>query len=371
MGTRSSLHVDSGTEFILRNALLTLVGAVSAALNASRSYIIKAVWKLCKRIQITPATPWYIKNINAGSVPFFSLSLRLSKHPLVFSLRRALQSTKMQPRQSLSVRGPPSLSRMAPLFSNPSFLHPDDAGWPGLKPKPQEKRVTPSSSHRDVRDGLPNKPPAPSSPPRRFEPRAAPLLSQDDLFLKKLLTEDDPIAVPHNQTGRQVGFLDDHRDRGTDNKRSKDDVLRNDNRNRSQRPYEDFSYLGVKRPTSSANASSAYTRKAYLVGLPCVFTGIVRTEQRQASGTKRKLSEDLDPPGSSIKPNSQTQDRHRSSPLRNTSSVIPNVCEMPISPCSFTSGIRLEAANSPTLSDQRQQVVSLFRELSRSLHAIA
>ncbi|KAG6897796.1 hypothetical protein C0992_010872 [Termitomyces sp. T32_za158] len=147
-----------------------------------------------------------------------------------------------------------------------SFLHPDDAGWPGLKPKPQEKRVTPSS-HKDVTDSLPNKPHVSSSPPRRFEPRAAPLLSQDDLFLKKLLSEEVTTIVPLNQTRRQTfGVFDEHRDRGTDNKRSKDDASRNDNRNRSQRPYEDFSYLGVKKPTSSANPSSACTHKAYLVG---------------------------------------------------------------------------------------------------------
>ncbi|KAG6890714.1 hypothetical protein C0995_005087 [Termitomyces sp. Mi166 len=227
-------------------------------------------------------------------------------------------------------------------------------GWPGLKPKPQEKRVTPSlsSSHKDGRDNLPNKPHAANSPRRRFEPRAAPLISQDDLFLRKILSEDDLTFIPHDQTRRQsLGFSDDYRDRGGDNKRTKDDVLRNDNANRSQRPYDDLSYMGVKKPTSSARSPNFHTQKA-----------------RMVSGTKRKFSDDLDSSGPALQPNSQLEDRHRTSPrLHDTSDVHSHgVCAIPLSTRSSTSGVRPEVPGTPTQLDQRQQeVVSLFRELSR------
>ncbi|KAG5715248.1 hypothetical protein E4T56_gene3022 [Termitomyces sp. T112] len=232
------------------------------------------------------------------------------------------------------------------------FLHPDDAGWPGLKPKPQEKRVTPSSSssHKDAysRYSLPNKPQAPISPPRRFESRAAPLISQDDLFLRKKLSEDDPTFVPHSQTRRQsLGFSDDYRDRGRDNKQSKDDVSRNDSRSRSQRPYDHFSYLGAKKPTASAHSSNATTQKGRVV-----------------SGTKRKLSDDLDSSGFMSKLDWQLEDRHRTSPRPHDTSGAKSYA-ISISTESFASGIRPEVGH-PTQIDWRQEeVVSLFRELSR------
>ncbi|KAG6850228.1 hypothetical protein H0H93_016075 [Arthromyces matolae] len=142
-------------------------------------------------------------------------------------------------------------------------------GWPGMKPK-QDKDTTLSlaRSVTDGKDTLPNKPAS------RDSTRSAPLLSQDDLFLKKVQEEEEEDL----RARRQSVANDYHHDRGG---RSGNDRTRNESRNRQ---YDDHSFLGVKKPTNSFSSRDADFKKSNTV-----------------SGTKRRYSEaskagDLDVP---------------------------------------------------------------------------
>ncbi|KAG6866898.1 hypothetical protein C0991_003813 [Blastosporella zonata] len=220
----------------------------------------------------------------------------------------------------------------------------EDEGWPGLKPKPQEKRLahSSSSSYRDSRDAITNDISA-NSPSRRFEPRSAPLVSQEDLFLRKLLSEEEPPLFSTNQARRRsVGFSDDHRDRGRDNKRSKDAPPRSNSKNRS-RCYDDFSYLGVKKPTASIHPPNINTQKP-----------------RMVSGTKRKFLEDLVAPAATVKLSLQQPNPHDASGTKSSTVFgTPNTG-------SFASGLKLDTPRNLLCSKLGQEeVVSLLREFSR------
>ncbi|KAG6911511.1 hypothetical protein DXG01_014585 [Tephrocybe rancida] len=253
------------------------------------------------------------------------------------------------------------------------FLHPNDEDWPGMKPKTQEKRVTPSSQAKDSRDG-PNDSHGSKSPPRRFEHRSAPLVSQDDLFLRQVLSEDDPPYSSNHSSHRQsVGLSDDHRDRGrdTNNKRNKDVVPINDSRTRS-RPYDDVSYLGVKKPTVSMHSPNDHIQNQRVVCF-IVFLTRVNTEAKdfQVSGAKRKFSEDLDTLADAFSTKSNSLgDRHRNNshqrdaPGTNSLAILPT----PIQTGSFASRLSLDTSGILLQSKSNQgheEIVSLFRELSR------
>ncbi|KAG6818135.1 hypothetical protein H0H87_000040 [Tephrocybe sp. NHM501043] len=240
---------------------------------------------------------------------------------------------------------------MAFILSHFSFLHPGDEDWPGLKPRPQEKRAIPSSSHKDSRDGTTDD--RANTPSRRVEPRSGPLVSQEDLFLRKLLSEDEQPYLSSSQARRQ--FSDDNRDRGRDTKRNKDAASRNNSKNRSRR-YDDFSYLGVKKPTASIHSPNANTQRLRVVRfIYFSFLAIDLIEGLQVSGTKRKFSEDLDAPTPKVKSNSQD------APITTDSAV-----STAFNTGASVSGLQLDAPSNLPRSNFGQEVVSMFRELSRS-----
>ncbi|GLB34976.1 hypothetical protein LshimejAT787_0205410 [Lyophyllum shimeji] len=236
------------------------------------------------------------------------------------------------------------------------FLHPGDADWPGLKPKPMERRIHSTTSSSTDKDRFLPKPDIFNSPPHRPAPRSAPLVSQDDLFLRRKLEEDEKI---HEASHRRMslGYSDDrdHHNRGRDNKRPKIARSRNDSRN-SSKHYENVSYLGVKEPGNNDPPTHGHRKKLR------VTSQIPRKRMGNPGGSPDSLTR-------IIRSSPLSEDRLRTSSNYPdaSSSVVPLVIPAAATDSGgFPSGTetRFPARISPT-EKRVQQVVELFRNLPR------
>ncbi|KAF8077968.1 hypothetical protein FPV67DRAFT_1662744 [Lyophyllum atratum] len=234
------------------------------------------------------------------------------------------------------------------------FLHPGDEGWPGLKPKPLERRVASSLLLPKDKDRFPAKSYTSNSPPHRSEPRSAPLVSQDDLFLRRKVADDEKSYGASSHRRMSLEYFDDH-NRGRDSKRSKDVRLGNDNRN-PPRSNDNASYPGAKNPTS-----------------PNLLPHVDSQKTRATSHNRRKYT---DNPADS--PNQLTR-ISRSSPLpkdhprtnsdhRDASLAIDPLFISTVTTDGgvFPSATEIELPARISSAEKRvQQVVALFRSLSR------
>lgn len=207
------------------------------------------------------------------------------------------------------------------------------------------------------KDRFPAKPYAVSSPPHRSEPRSAPLVSQDDLFLRRKVAEDEKMYEASSHRRMSLGYSDhrDHHNRARDNKRAKDARSRNESRN-SSRPYENVSYSGVKKPSNNNCSTHVYPQKS-----------------RATSEINRKYIDDLggSPDGlnriirSSPLPDDRvgTSSHYQDGP----STVAPLV----VSPAALDTGAAPSGTDTsflvriPRTEKRVQQVIELFRNLSR------
>jgi hypothetical protein len=171
------------------------------------------------------------------------------------------------------------------ITHSPSFVHPEDPNWPGLKPvdkrinfaSPAPRRTSGSLAWGKTR----------SSPTRKAgsldhhsDRHSAPLVSQNDLFQRCKIEADE---TTHNSQGqsRRGKYDDDQcqsRSRGRESKSGKECRSRNLSAG-SSKPYDMRRYLGIEQPedrplAGTMTKSGSYRSRAVCLSIFLPHTSI-------------------------------------------------------------------------------------------------